>query len=248
MRDGYTAKQAASFGAAAAEYERSRPEYPAEVVDWILPAGARAAADVGAGTGKLTRALHERGLEVTAVEPSAEMRAQLEAELPAVRALAGTGEQLPLGDAAVDLVTYAQAWHWVEGPAALAEAARVLRPGGRLACVWNVRDDGSGWMRDLSELIERFGSNTMVDEDFAFGPPFGETERLALAWSRPMSGERLVELLASRSYVIVAPEPERQEFFAAVRELVATHPDLAGRESFAMPYITRCFRAGLGPG
>lgn len=248
MREGYTAEQAASFGAAAAEYERSRPQYPAEVVDWIVPAAARTAADVGAGTGKLTRALIERGLEVTAVEPSAGMRERLEAELPAVRALAGSGELLSLADAAVDLVTYGQAWHWVEGPAALAEAARVLRPGGRLACVWNLRDDGSGWMRELSELIERFGSNTVVEEDFAFGAPFGATERLAVAWSRPMSGERLVELLASRSYVIVAPEPERQQFFAAVRELVATHPELAGRESFEMPYITRCFRAGLGPG
>lgn len=88
----------------------------------------------------------------------------------------------------------------------------------------------------------------MVEEDFSFGGRFGETERLTVAWTRPMSGERLVELLASRSYVIVAPERERQQFFAAVRDLVATHPELAGRESFEMPYITRCLRAGLGPG
>lgn len=248
MRDGYTSEQAASFGAAAAEYERARPEYPAAAVDWIVPAGARAAVDVGAGTGKLTRALRERGLEVTAVEPSDGMRARLEAELPTVRAVAGSGERLPLPDASVDLVTYAQAWHWVEEEPALAEAARVLRPGGRLACVWNLRDDDSGWMRELSLLIDRFGSNTVVAEDFAFGGRFGETERLTVAWTRPMDREGLVELLASRSYVIVAPEDERQELFAAVRELVATDPELAGHESFEMPYMTRCFRAGLGPG
>jgi SAM-dependent methyltransferase len=248
VREGYTAEQATSFGAAAAEYERSRPSYPDEVVDWIVPAGARAAVDVGAGTGKLTRALAARGLEVAAVEPSDGMRETLEAELPAVRALAGSGERLPLGDGSVDLVTYAQAWHWVEGPAALAEAARVLRPGGRLACVWNLRDDESGWMRELALLIERFGSNTVVEPGYSFGPPFGPTERLTLSWTRPMSGEGLVELLASRSYVIVAPEEERQQLFAAIRELVATHPDLAGRESFEMPYMTRCFRAALAPG
>jgi len=248
VREGFTAEQAASFGVAADEYERARPEYPAAVVDWIVPEGARAAVDVGAGTGKLTRALCERGLEVTAVEPSEGMRARLEAGLPAVRALAGSGERLPLPDASVDLVTYAQAWHWVEEGTALAEAARVLRPGGRLACVWNLRDDESGWMRELSLLIDRFGSNTVVEEDYAFGGGFGETERLAVSWTRPMGEERLVALLASRSYVIVAPEEERQRFFAAVRELVATHPELAGRESIAMPYITRCFRAGLGPG
>ncbi len=248
MREGYTAEQAVSFGAAAAEYERSRPGYPDEVVEWIVPAGARAAADVGAGTGKLTRALAARGLGVTAVEPSDGMRERLETALPAVRALAGSGEALPLGDGEVDLVTYAQAWHWVEGPRALAEAARVLRLGGRLACVWNLRDERSGWMRELALLIERFGSNTVVEPEYSFGPPFGPTERLAVPWTRPMNGEGLVELLASRSYVIVAPEEERQALFAAVRDLVATHPDLAGRESFEMPYITRCFRAELAVG
>ena len=224
MREGYSAQQATSFGAAAAEYERSRPEYPAEVVDWIVPAGARTAVDVGAGTGKLTRALLERGLEVSAVEPSDGMRETLEGELPAARALAGSGERLPLADASADLLTYAQAWHWVDEAAALAEAARVLRPGGRLACVWNLRDDESGWMRELAGLIGRFGSNTVVDEDFSFGGRFDPTERLKVCWTRPMDGERLVELLASRSYVIIAPDQERQELFAAVRDLVATHP------------------------
>lgn len=105
MREGFTEEQAASFGAAAAEYERARPQYPAAVVDWIVPTGARAVADVGAGTGKLTRALVDRGLEVSAVEPSEGMRARLEAELPAVRALEGSGERLPLAQASVDLVT-----------------------------------------------------------------------------------------------------------------------------------------------
>lgn len=249
VREGYTAEQATSFGAVAAEYERARPTYPKAAVDWIVPAGARAAADVGAGTGKLTRALSSRrGLEVTAVEPSDGMRATLETELPGVRALAGSGERLPLADCSVDLVTYAQSWHWVDEPAALAEAARVLRPGGRLACVWNLRDDDSGWMRELSELIDRHGTNTMVPEDYSLGGPFGPTERLALPWSRPIDEQGLIDLLASRSYLIVAPEEERRQLFAAVHDLVATHPELAGRESFEMPYITRCFRAELARG
>ncbi|MBS1879303.1 MAG: class I SAM-dependent methyltransferase [Actinobacteria bacterium] len=248
VREGYTAEQAASFGSVAAEYERVRPEYPAAAVGWIVPPGARAAVDVGAGTGKLTRALAGRGLEVTAVEPSDEMRARLEAELPTVTALAGSGERLPLADGSADLVTYAQAWHWVDEAAALAEAARVLRPGGRLACVWNLRDDGTAWMRELSRLIDRLGANPTVEDDYSFGAPFGPTERLAVPWRRPIDGELLIELLASRSYVIVATEAQRQELFASVRELVATHPELAGRESFEMPYMTRCFRAELPPG
>jgi SAM-dependent methyltransferase len=243
VRDGYTSEQAASFGVAAAEYERARPSYPSAAIEWMLPAGARAVADVGAGTGKLTRALAGRGLEVVALEPSEGMRLTLEAELPEVRALAGRGERLPLADDSVDVVTYAQAWHWVDEGAALAEAARVLRPGGRLACVWNVRDDTVGWMRELSRLIDRFGTNTMFPEDYSFGSPFGPTERLDVPWSRPIDEQSLIDLLASRSYMIVAPEEERQAFFAEVHELVATHPELAGHESFEMPYVTRCFRA-----
>lgn len=248
MREGLTAEQAASFGAAATEYERSRPSYPDAAVDWIVAAGARAALDVGAGTGKLTRALLERGLEVSAVEPSDGMRRTLEAELPAARALAGIAEALPLADASVDLVTCAQAWHWVDAERATAEAARVLRPGGRLACVWNLRDDRCDWMRALSGLLERLGAHNVVEDDFGFGGRFGPTESFAVRWSRPMTPERLVELFSTRSYVIVAPEPERRRLLSEVRELSETHPELAGRESFEMPYMTRCFRAELAPG
>jgi SAM-dependent methyltransferase len=234
-----------AFGAAAAEYERARPTYPDAAVDWIVPAGARAAADVGAGTGKLTRSLLARGLEVTAVEPLAEMRETLAAQLPAVRAVAGSAEELPLADGAVDLITFGQAWHWVDEEPALAEAARVLRPGGTLACVWNLRDEETGWTAELAGLIARHSGDTVVPADFSLGGRFGPTEESRTRWSRPITVELLIDLLASRSYVITAPEAERQRLFAGVRELVATHPELAGRESFEMPYVTRAFRARL---
>src|SRR5215472_2829803 len=96
--------QAASFGAAAVTYERARPSYPDEAVDWLLPPGARRVLDLGAGTGKLTR-----GLDVVAVEPSAGMRAELARMLPGVPALAGAAERIPLADHAVDAVLVAQA-------------------------------------------------------------------------------------------------------------------------------------------
>ncbi len=243
MRKGLTAEQAASFGGAAAAYERSRPSYPDAAVEWIVPAGARKAADVGAGTGKLTRLLLERGLAVTAVEPSAEMRETLARGLPGATALAGSGEELPLADAAVDLVTYAQAFHWVDIRRACAEAARVLRPGGRLASVWNVRDDAEGWMRELSDLVEGFGAHHMLGDEFAFRDPFGPTEHLEVRWTRPMSAEKLVDLFSTRSYLILAPEEDRRRVLGEIRELADGHPELAGRESFEMPYITRCFRA-----
>jgi SAM-dependent methyltransferase len=244
-RDADTEAKRTSFGAVASEYERARPSYPEAAVDWLVPAGAREVADVGAGTGKLTRALLARGLAVTAVEPSPGMRETLATALPGVTAVDGAAEALPLADDSLDLLTYGQAWHWVEEGAALAEAARVLRPGGTLACIWNLRDDDSGWMRDLAVLIEGFGRDAMAYRDFTIGGRFGPTEVLELPWSRSISGERLIELLSSRSYVIVAAPAERERLFADVRELVATHPELAGRESFEMPYVTRAFRARL---
>src|SRR5262245_18502776 len=104
--------RARSFGAAADAYERARPGYPDAAVDWLVPGGARTVLDLGAGTGKLTRALTARGLEVIAVEPLTEMRENLATAVPEARAISGTAEKIPLPDDSVDAITVAQAWHW----------------------------------------------------------------------------------------------------------------------------------------
>ena len=110
--------------------------------------------DLAAGTGKLTAHLVETGAEVVAIEPVDEMRAVLERELPSVRALAGTAEAIPLDAASVDAVTVGQAFHWFRGDEALAEIHRVLRPGGGLGLVWNVRDTSVPWVARLTEIME----------------------------------------------------------------------------------------------
>ena len=120
-----------SFGSAAAAYERGRPSYPPEAIDWLLPRGARHVLDLGAGTGKLTTRLVERGLDVVAVDPIPDMLEVLRTSLPETRALLGTAEEIPLEDNSVDAVLVAQAWHWVDPERAIPEVARVLRPGGR---------------------------------------------------------------------------------------------------------------------
>ncbi len=141
-----------AFAEVAGAYERGRPSYPEDAVRWLAGDEPCDIVDLGAGTGKLTRALVALGHRVTAVEPLAEMRAQLESAVPGVAAVSGNAESMPLEDASADVVTCAQAFHWFDHAVALPEIARILRPGGRLALVWNTRDDRDTWVAELSEI------------------------------------------------------------------------------------------------
>ena len=147
------AVRAGSFDSAAGLYERGRPPYPPAALDWLLPPGARRVLDLGAGTGKLTRQLVARGLDVVAVEPLDGMRAELARAVPGARVLAGSAERIPLADGAVDAVLAAQAWHWVDPARAVPEVARVLAPGGTLGLVWNERDERESWVAELGRII-----------------------------------------------------------------------------------------------
>jgi len=245
--------QAASFGAAAAAYERGRPPYPPLAVDWLLPEGAGHVLDLGAGTGKLTRQLLGRGLEVTAVEPSDGMRDQLCQAVPGATVLAGTAEHIPLPDHSVDAVLVAQAWHWVDPAAAVPEVARVLSPGGWLGLLWNVRDEREDWVAGLSTIMrgrrEGYGSSEpdtyAVSQAPQVGPPFGPAERRNIPWVHRFPPDLLDDMITSRSYVITLPDANREAVLGEVRELVLTHPALAGADEIALPYVTRCSRARL---
>ena len=237
--------RAASFGVAAAAYERGRPSYPEAAIEWLLPPGAARVLDLGAGTGKLTRQLRERGFDVVAVEPSRGMREQLAAELPDVTLLAGTAEAIPLDDHTVDAVLVAQAWHWIDPALAVPEVARVLAPGGWLGLIWNIRDEREAWVAQLGRIMHAHGDEDTGVPSPVIGPPFGAIRRHEVGWTYRLSGEALVDLVASRSYVITLPEAERAAILREVRDLIATHPSLAGSDMVSLPYITACFRAEL---
>ncbi len=238
-------EQAASFDRAAEVYERARPEYPAEAVDWMLPADAKTVLDLGAGTGKLTRALAARGLEVFAVDPAPRMLDQLRAAVPGATVGIGTAEDIPMADASVDAVLVAQAWHWVDQDAALPSVARVLRPGGTLGLVWNLRDEREPWVGRLTEVMHPAEGEIFMQTGNIARGPFGELESANFEWSREVTRDELLDLVRSRSYFITADAAEQASVLSGVNDLLDHDPDVGGRDSWTMPYVTRAFRMRL---
>jgi SAM-dependent methyltransferase len=248
---------ALGFDSNAAAYERARPSYPAEVVAHVVGHGAigpgRRVIDLAAGTGKLTRLLAPTGADVAAVEPVAGMRAQLAAALPEVEVLDGTAEDLPLPADSADAITVAQAFHWFDAPVALAEIRRVLRPGGHLFLIWNTRDRSHDWVRAFGDLLvdgpdlER-PYDSYYDVDYAAlvasagAGAFTPVELWAHAWEQPCDPDLLVDRAESVSVVGALPRAERARVLDRVRDLARTHPELAGRQAFGFPYVTRVYR------
>lgn len=232
----------AAFAGQGGDYDRLRPGYPAAAVDAILAAapGARDAVDLGAGTGKLSWELVDRGLAVTAVDPS---RAMLDAAL-AVRSAdgrlvvrVGTAEATGLPDASVDLVTVAQAWHWFDADAACAEITRILRPGGELALVWNTLDVRIGWVHRYSRIMH---AGDVLAEGFDPPPTPGFTavSRSAHRWEDVRPTSELVDLARTRSHVITASPERRERVLANLDWYVHEHLGHARGSMVGIPYRT----------
>ena len=235
------AEHALSFGNAVGDYEKGRPSYPREAVDWIVSqiGHPRDAVDVGAGTGKFTASLVAHGLAVTAVEPDPAMLTRLASNYPSVISLAGSAENLPLDDASADLVTFAQSWHWVDVPAASAEVARVLRAGGALALVWNIRDPEVDWVRELGEVMGSSKAEQYNSHEPSVAHPLALAGFAEFRWENPLSREELFAMVTSRSYVITMDATERDALLVRLGELLDAHPETAGLAEYRMPYLTR---------
>ena len=241
------------FSSRVGNYARYRPDYPPEVVAWLVERCAlgqeSVIADVGSGTGIFTRMLLCVGCAVYGVEPNAEMRGEAERSLagfPNFHSVAATAEATGLAERSVDLVTAAQAAHWFDVARMKQELGRILKPGGRVALIWNVRRTGSTpFLREYEELLKRRGVdyaqvNAHQGDETRIRELFGARgyEQLRLDHAQHFDAEGLLGRALSSSYT---PEPGHtgyEPMLAELRELFERH-QTGGRVTFE--YDTRVY-------
>jgi len=255
---------ATSFGAEAENYDRYRVGPPADVVDRVLPAGAGAVLDLGAGTGAVTRQLVGRAERVYAVDPDPRMTELLARSCPDVEVHEGTAEHIPLPDASVDAVVVASAWHWVDPDAAIPEIARVLRPSGSLCIVWNRRDRTVPWVADLEasrleisrgdDWVEERIQHYLTEPWLPAGTSFGNVDIQSLGWTAAMTKDEIAGLMTTYHAYITAPAQDKPDMLRKFSEhiegdsrIVATDDGNGpGAQALVrMPMVCHSWRATL---
>jgi SAM-dependent methyltransferase len=232
-------RAAVGFVRAADVYERARPSYPQDAIEWLVAqtglAPGSTVVDLGAGTGKLTRLLLPTGARVVAVEPIAEMRAHIDG----AEVVDGTAEAIPLPDGSADAVTVAQAFHWFDHGRALPEIHRVLREEGSLVLVWNMRDLDDPVQRGVEELLQPLRDGVPGQVAGAWREPlersrlFGSAVVREFTYEQRFTTDDLCDRVASTSFVAAMSALDREELLVRVRAL--TH---GIEEPFAFPYKT----------
>jgi SAM-dependent methyltransferase len=244
-----TAPRRLTFGAHADAYERARPAWPGEVARWFVPDGAALVVELGAGTGKLTRAVAALGVRVVAVEPDPRMLAVLRGlELEGVE---GSAEAIPFGDGVADGVVAGSSLHWFELEQALREIHRVLRPGGRFGFGWNHRDDRHPAIARMSETVyaaqarlrtPRWRSREWAADLVASGL-FRDVEHELFEHVLELPREALDDHLMSYSGVAALPENERRRVLSDVAELLDADPSVSDGSMLRLPFVVAAYRA-----
>ncbi len=236
----HSPQRSRSFAGVADAYDRSRPSYPEDAVSWLTGSGRSTVLELGAGTGKLTELLHAQGHQVLATDPLPQMLSRLGARVP-VQHVAATAEHIPLRSRTVDVVVCGQSFHWFDHDLAMAEIARVLRPGGVLALVWNSYDEGIPWVRRLKGLISPDEGNGDPTLPLLETPFFGFVEEQQFRFWQTHTATTLADLARSVSYVATMSELARNDVLAKVDALYADYG--RGHDGMQLAWVTRCYRA-----
>lgn len=242
---------AEGYAQGADTYVRGRPDYPPQVGTWLsdtlgLKPGLTVL-ELGAGTGKFTPRLLQTGARVIVVEPVQAMLDKLSTAYPEVEAHQGTAQAIPLADASVDVVLCAQAFHWFANPAALADIHRVLKPGGHLGLIWNLRDASVPWVQKLDALVNQWEGDAprfytgAWRQAFPFDG-FGPLEPQQFSQSHTGSVEDVIfNRVRSTSFISALAPAEREQVEQQLRAFVASESTLNHGGEVSVPYITSAF-------
>jgi SAM-dependent methyltransferase len=239
-----------TFGAHADAYERARPAWPEEAARWLVPDGAELVVELGAGTGKLTRAVASLGPRVVAVEPDPRMLAVLRSL--GLEGVEGSAEAIPFGDGVADAVVAGSSLHWFALEQALPEIHRVLRPGARFGFGWNHRDDRHPAIAAMSEAIyeaqaraprgPRWRSREWATELGADGL-FRDVERAQFEHVLELPREALHDHLMSYSGVAALSVDERKPVVSKVAALLDSDESVSGHGTLKLPFVVTAYRA-----
>jgi len=233
---------ASAFQSGAESYDKIRPSYPEEALDFTLQHHPVMAVDIGCGSGIFTEQLVARGMDVTAVDPSQDMLAVLAKRLPDVSTHCAAGEDTGLADNSADLVTYAQAWHWVDHPKASAEAARLLHDHGWLTLLWNQLDVSVAWVHRLARIMHA-GDVHRPELEPPLGPEFSKPEHGIWHWSMPLDFEEIIELTKSRSYYRKSTPAIQAKVEANLQWYWTEHLGHTPDAKVQVPYLTHAWRS-----
>ena len=234
--------RATSFGAWADEYDDWRPTYPDAAVDWLVPSEGARVAEVGAGTGKLTDRLIERDLELDVVEPDGRMLSVINQRYPRLRTHQAGVVNLPLGDATVDAVLVADAWHWFPKIEAASEVARVLRPQGWLGCVWNVPVLQHAWEWQALRLDPALQLPAELDPLDRLGLSTGLADQRTFRWTWTLTPQQWRGFVSTLSHVRLLPEDEYREVLDQTEQLVAQACATARTTTAPLTHDALCVR------
>jgi SAM-dependent methyltransferase len=238
-----------TFGAHADAYERARPEWPEEAARWLVPEGAELVVELGAGTGKLTRAVASLGARVVAVEPDPRMLAVLRGL--GLEGVEGSAESIPFGDGVADAVVAGSSLHWFELELALPEIHRVLRPGGRFGFGWNHRDERHPAIAGMTEAVREAQERTRGPRwrtrdwstELSERGLFEDVEQARFEHVHEIPREALRDHLLSYSGVAALSEDERKRVLAAVAARLDSDESVSGEGTLRLPFVVTAFRA-----
>ncbi|HWJ09907.1 MAG TPA: methyltransferase domain-containing protein [Nocardioides sp.] len=232
------------FGAVAEAYDRGRPGYPREAVEWLTGDRPLTVLELGAGTGKLTEHLVALGHDVHATDPDPRMLDRLAARLPELRVSQTSAEEIPAADGTFDVVVAADSYEWFDHERALPEIARVLKRGGTFAIVRNVRDERIPWVKRLGNLIGHHAAGAGVGDELDSSPYFGPADASSYKQWQVIHRDSVQDLVRSLPDVATL---ERTGQESRVREVLSFYDDFGrGMDGMQLPWVTECFRAVVG--